>query len=117
MISPEVSCEQKALFLVYCSDGCSGCSTRTGEIPSSGRPTSESDYRKRKRRLFVCEQRGDRCGSEDAGRKLLLQTNTRRSQFWPTGWSCGRRFLHVLLASLGGTESDEVHRKNQDLKS
>src|SRR6267154_919124 len=48
MISPEVSCEQKALFLVYCSDGCSRCSTRTGEIASSGRSTSESDYRKRK---------------------------------------------------------------------
>jgi hypothetical protein len=33
--------------------------------------------------------------------KIIPSTNTGRSQFWPTGWSCGRRFLHVLLASLG----------------
>jgi len=73
MISPEVSCEQKALFLVYCSDSCSRCFTRTGEIASSGRSTSESDYRKRKRSLFVCEQRGNRCGSENAGRNYSFK--------------------------------------------
>jgi uncharacterized damage-inducible protein DinB len=40
MISSEVSCEQRALFLVYCNDGCSRCSTRTGEIAGSGRSTA-----------------------------------------------------------------------------
>src|SRR5260370_42103478 len=67
MISPEVSCEQEALFLVYCNDGCSRCSTRTGEIAISGRSTNESDYRKRMRSLFVSEQRGNPCGAENDG--------------------------------------------------
>jgi uncharacterized damage-inducible protein DinB len=54
----EVSREQKTLFCICCNDGYSRCSTRTGEVASAGRSTRESDYRKRKRSLFVCEQLG-----------------------------------------------------------
>src|SRR5437762_66012 len=59
--------------------------TRAGEIASAGSSASESDYGERKRILLICKQRGSWCGAKNAGRKLLLQTDTGRSQFWPAG--------------------------------
>src|ERR1700731_2951419 len=97
--SRRVSCEQKTLFCVCCIDGGSRCSTRAGEGTSASRSAREPDYCERKRFLLVCEQRGRRCGTENARRKLLLQTDTGGSQFWPARRPCGRRFVHVLLAS------------------
>src|ERR1700739_375415 len=97
--SRRVSCEEKTLFCVCCIDGDSRGSTRAGEITSAGHSAGEPDYRERKGFLLVCEQRGRWCGAENAGRKLLLQTDTGGSQFWPARWPCGRRFVHVLLAS------------------
>src|SRR5271170_5106046 len=42
---------------------------------------------------------GSRCGAEDAGRKLFLQTDTGGSHVWPARGACGGCFVHVLLAS------------------
>src|ERR1700682_1921128 len=81
MIPRRVSREQKTLFCVCCMDGCSRCSTRAGEVTSAGRSAREPDYCERKRFVLVCEQRGRGCSRENAGRKLLLQTDTGGSPF------------------------------------
>src|SRR5882757_9274406 len=105
LIHRRVSREQKTLFCVCCMDGGSCCCTRAGESasagrsPRAGRSAREPDYCERKGFLLVCEQRGGRRGAENAGRKLLLQTDTGGSEFWPARWPRGRRFVHVLLDS------------------
>src|SRR3974390_1621303 len=116
MISPGGSREQKTLFCVCCIDGGSWCSTRAGEVTSAGHAASESDYRERKGCVLVCEQRCHRCGAENAGRKLFLQTDTGGSKFWPDRWPCGRRFVHVLLVGPGRSQPSKGNRKDEDLE-
>src|SRR5271170_1463975 len=99
MTSRKVFYEQKTRFCVCSTDGNSLCSARAGEVTIAVRFAREPDYRERKRFLLVCEQRGRRCGAENAGRKLFLQTDTGGSHFWPARWPRGRRFVHVLFAS------------------
>ena len=70
--------EQKTGFCVCCIDGSSRCSARAGETTGVVRSAREPDYRERKRFLLVCEQRGRRCGAENAGRKLFLQADNWR---------------------------------------
>src|SRR5271155_4358817 len=99
VMSRKVFYEQKTRFCVWCTVGSSLCTARAGEVTIAVRFAREPDYRERKRFLLVCEQRRRRCGAENAGRKLFLQPHTGGSLFWPARGPCGRRFIHVLLAS------------------
>src|SRR4051812_11838010 len=114
MIPLEVTREEKTLCCVCCIDGCSQCSTRAGEVAGAGRSAGESDYRQRKRFLLICERRRHRCCAENAGRKLLLQTDAGGAKFWSDRRPRGRRFVHVLLPKSRRTQPKQGDRKDED---
>src|SRR6185312_6549225 len=70
-----------------------------------------------KRRVLVCERGRDRCGAEDARRKLLVPTDSRSSEFWPDCWPRGRRAVYVLLVGVRRTESGKGNREDEDFES